>query len=132
MNLDVKVQTLINALKSTSFLEHSDFKLFLSSPFHVILLVLSEMLLKNPRRKTTRSELFESHIYDFWIKEYYWLQVLVLCRYGYTYQTTMMEYLWNEMSCTLSLILSNLENFETVKGLYFREREKEDNQDDMS
>ena len=33
------------------------------------------------------------------------------------------------MSCTLSLISSYLENFETVKGLYFGEREKENGQE---
>ena len=43
--------------------------------------------------------------------------------------TTMMEYPWNEMSCTLSLISSDLENFETVEELYFGEQEKENNQE---
>ena len=43
--------------------------------------------------------------------------------------TTMMQYSRNEMCCTLSLILSDLENFETVKGLYFGEREKENDQE---
>ena len=43
--------------------------------------------------------------------------------------TTMMQYPRNEMSCTLSLISSDLENFETVKGLYFGEREKENCQE---
>ena len=41
----------------------------------------------------------------------------------------MMQYPQNEMSCTLSLISSDLENFETVKGLYFGEREKENGQE---
>ena len=43
--------------------------------------------------------------------------------------TTMMEYPQNEMSCTLSLISSDLENFETVEELYFREREKENDEE---
>ena len=42
---------------------------------------------------------------------------------------TMMEYPWNKMSCMLSLITSDLENFETVKGLYFGERENENDQE---
>ena len=40
-----------------------------------------------------------------------------------------MEYPHNEMSCTLSLISSDLENFETVEELYFGEREKENDQE---
>ena len=43
--------------------------------------------------------------------------------------TTTMEYPRNEMSCTLSLISSDLENFETVEELYFGEREKENDQE---
>ena len=42
---------------------------------------------------------------------------------------TMMEYPRNKMSCMLSLITSDLENFETVKGPYFGEREKENDQE---
>ena len=40
-----------------------------------------------------------------------------------------MEYPRNDMSCTLSLISSDLENFETVEELYFGEREKENDQE---
>lgn len=43
--------------------------------------------------------------------------------------TTTMEYPQNEMSCTLSLISSDLENFETVEELYFGEREKENDEE---
>ena len=44
--------------------------------------------------------------------------------------TTTMEYPQNEMSCTLSLISSDLENFETVEELYFGERENDEEADD--
>ena len=43
--------------------------------------------------------------------------------------TTTMEYPQNEMSCTLSLIASDLENFETVEELYFGERDEENDQE---
>ena len=73
---------------------------------------------------------------DFQIKKYYWLQLVVLCCYGYTNQAISpqthnnpMEYLQKEMSCTLSLISSDLENFETVEELHFGEREKENDQE---
>ena len=73
---------------------------------------------------------------DFQIKKYYWLQLVVLCCYGYTNQAISpqthnnpMEYPQNEMSCSLSLISSDLENFETVEELYFGEREKENDQE---
>ena len=46
--------------------------------------------------------------------------------------TTMMEYPRNDMSCTLSLISSDLENFETVEELYFGQQEKENNQEQMT
>ena len=43
--------------------------------------------------------------------------------------TAMMEYPRNEMSCMLSLISNDLENFETGKELYFGEQEKENDQE---
>ena len=83
MNLDVKVQTLINTMNSTSLFEHSEFKLFLNSPIHIIMLVV----LKCCQKKTQEEKQREGNCLRVRIKEYYLLQVLVLCCYGYMYQT---------------------------------------------